>query len=238
MRAPDEDSEPCQPSALYYPSDRLATIVTSDTTITTETSESSLVLDMNFGHNDASELARLSRVAAFHDDASNCIRGFEFHYIDGRSEAFGITYITDTAIRRWTCTKQTVAIDGKGGERIVDVYYVLSGEDSIRLVRGIKVRHSLVCGRGLVIKVCQTKIANSLSKMMTNNSRTLVFAPALNSRELGPWIRAPGSENTEMITGLIAQVQVCCTDTLLCITFLIDLVPYGLYVLSGSSGHS
>jgi hypothetical protein len=152
MGAPDEDSEPCQASNLYYPSDRLATGLALDAASTPQTSEPYLILDMNFEHHDASKLATLSRIAAFHDDAANCIRGFEFHYTDGRREAFGTTDITNTAAKRWACVEQTVAVDGRGGERIVEVYYEhlyyeLPVKGSISLVSGIKVSFPACVGR-------------------------------------------------------------------------------------------
>lgn len=100
---------------------------------------------MSFGHEDQSRLAKRSRITAFHDDSADRIRGFGFHYIEDESEAYGVTDIVDTALKRWTCSQQTYAVDATSGERIVDVYYELSDEDPISLVSGVQVRLLRLC---------------------------------------------------------------------------------------------
>lgn len=81
-------------------------------------------LDMNFGGTDGSQLSRLNRIAAFHDDWRGFFLGFAFFYTNGTKKSFGMTDILGSANKRRTCIEQSIALDGPGGERIVRVGFV------------------------------------------------------------------------------------------------------------------
>lgn len=83
--------------------------------------EPPFVLRMQFGGLDGRLLDRLTRIAALHDNLHGSFRGFVFSYSDGTVESFGVQEIVGIKGRRWTCVEQSMAVDGPGGERIVEV---------------------------------------------------------------------------------------------------------------------
>jgi hypothetical protein len=84
-----------------------------------------LFLNVGFGGPDGARLSSLTRVAAYLDESSDSIKGFAFHFMDGTREVCGMTHVTQSAIERWACTEQSVAIDGPGGERITGLEYAV-----------------------------------------------------------------------------------------------------------------
>lgn len=78
---------------------------------------------MDFGGPDGSRLPALTRIVAYHDNVDIYIKGFAFFYADGTSASYGVTGITITASHRTSCLEQSLAVDGPGGERVVDVRY-------------------------------------------------------------------------------------------------------------------
>ncbi|RSL87389.1 hypothetical protein CEP52_015543 [Fusarium oligoseptatum] len=146
---------------------------------------STFALDMNFGGTDGSRLSYLNRIVAFHDDRDGLFRGFAFFYTDGSEKAFGMKEIINTARERWTCIEQSIALDGPGGERIVNL--------------------GLVGGNN-------TELGDhpQVIKMHTNHGRTLEFRRWHFCRLDGSRLRGEARlfcKYEEIITGILVTAQ-------------------------------
>ncbi|KAK7431652.1 hypothetical protein QQZ08_001871 [Neonectria magnoliae] len=167
----EPDSPENKPISLYPPERQQTTI------------EPTFALNMDFGGPSGTQLSFLNRVVAFHDDLRGSFRGFAFFYTDGHKKMFGTREIIDTASKRWTCTEQSIALDGPGGERIMNLKF-----EREQAARGNSLR---------------------VIKMVTNHGRVMGFqrwdrysnaSKAENKRSLAP-------PDREIITGILATVQ-------------------------------
>lgn len=168
-------------------------------------------MGMDFGASDGSRLPLLSRIAAYHDDLGDCIRGFVFHYIDGTSRGYGNTDVMDSIADRWTCAEESAAIDGPGGERIISVGYNLKYQGPESRVKGVKVSPLLptssfifLCG----VQGLQRPRANDCVKMITNRGRNLLFCSSPCPEEEASTWSAQNLSTFTMTTKLIARTQV------------------------------
>lgn len=157
----EQQAEPqCSPVHLQHPTeslevDAMLTVIKTSTPLHPwlctlpqpcpfTSSQPYLFLHVEFGGPDGARLSSLIRVVAYLDDGSGSIKGFAFHFMDGTRETCGMTHVTESAIERWACTEQSVAIDGPGGERITGLEYILKTERPPRHDRVETIRVSLL----------------------------------------------------------------------------------------------
>ncbi|KAH6696921.1 hypothetical protein F5X68DRAFT_257230 [Plectosphaerella plurivora] len=136
-----------------------------------------LHVDMDFGGDDGNDLANLTRITAYHGE---CLRGFAFFYADGKSRFFDPLNVKIASVQYCTWMEQSFAIDGPGGERIIDAKLLPTMDEFKRMRPNIK--------------------------MITNRERVLLFGPMPPTATAESFTSMEVTAS-EVITGIITGVQ-------------------------------
>ncbi|KAF4502562.1 hypothetical protein FAGAP_1204 [Fusarium agapanthi] len=89
------------------------------TMFTPTVDEPAFILNMDFGGPSGSLLPLLTRVAIFHDDLNQTVKGLGFYYTDGTEREFGFREVLTHCRHRDTTLELSLPIDGPAGERII-----------------------------------------------------------------------------------------------------------------------